>query len=111
MIRLKSNVTPHPSWAMAVALQVAEGVYADLAGAELIVTSGMEGLHVSGSLHLSGKAVDLRIVHVPEARWDAIVEALRARLPNYRVVLERTPPPALVNTLQWAPHIHLAMPP
>lgn len=111
MMRLKSDVVPHPSWALPVALQVAEGVYADLAAAELIVTSGTEGVHVSGSAHEQGRAVDLRIIHVPHDRWEAIVQALKARLPKYTVVLERTPPLNLGETDFWAPHIHLAIPP
>lgn len=110
MIRLKSNVVPHPSWAIPVALQVAEGVFMDVAAAELIVTSGIEGQHVSGSAHSLGKAVDLRILHVREDRWDTIIQALKARLPRYIIQLERTPPTALVDTRFWAPHIHLATP-
>lgn len=110
MIRLKPDVIPHPSWAMSLALQVAEGVFAEIGGAELVITSGVEGKHVSTSVHPAGEAVDLRIIHVPEDKWDAVVQALKARLPRYIVQLERTPPPALDETSFWAPHIHLAVP-
>lgn len=110
MLRLNPDVIPHPAWAVAVALQVAEGVYADLAGAELVITSGMEGPHVSGSAHFDGRAVDLRVKHVPEARWDALEAAMKARLPQYSVKLERKPPSRLKDASHWAPHLHVEAP-
>ena len=89
------------------ALFVAERVFQDVAGTDVVVTSGREGTHIPTSFHPSGRAVDLRLKHVERDRWDVIHQALRARLPQYTVLLEVTPPAELVNREQWAPHLHI----
>lgn len=64
------------------------------------ITSGRDGLHKAGSLHYVGRAIDLRTRDLTDAEGDALVTALRWRLPRqYDVVDERTK--------AGAPHIHV----
>lgn len=107
MIRLNQNVKPLPVHAIPMALQVAEGVWHDFGSNELTVTSLTEGKHVSGSLHPTGMAVDLRIRHFPASRWDDVADALKRCLPGYDVRLERQPPAGLEDSSSWGPHIHV----
>ena len=89
------------------ALFIAEKVFAALASADVIVTSGREGQHILTSLHQVGRAVDLRLKHIPQDRWEAMYQALKDQLPQYLVLLEVEPPATLVDTSQWAPHLHI----
>lgn len=71
---------------MAIAAVIAERVYA-AQGAELMITSGVEGKHMAGSLHYKGMALDLRLP--PAAKIPATVLALRGSLAEqFDVVLE-----------------------
>jgi len=59
-------------------------------GSPLVLTSGLEGEHMEGSLHYEGKAVDVRTWHI-EGREDEVVSKLIEKLPDYfDVVLEPT---------------------
>ena len=89
------------------ALFIAESVFHDVAGTEVVVTSGREGTHIPKSFHPLGRAVDLRLKHIGRSSWDVLYQTLRARLPQYTVLLEVTPPAELVNRAQWAPHLHI----
>ncbi len=76
----------HPE--MLVALQVAEGVYAEY-GTQCVVTGAKDGKHGRGSLHYKGYAVDLRTRTVPEVMREAVAGVLRERLgAEFDVVLE-----------------------
>lgn len=70
------------------AIVVAEGVYGEH-GAELVITSANDGMHMTGSLHNSGNAVDFRIRNLKEADKSIVAKKIRERLGNsYDVVLE-----------------------
>ena len=88
------------------ALFVAEDVFKGV-DAPVVVTSGREGQHIETSLHPVGRAVDLRITHIPSIRWGALHKVLTFRLPQYIILLETTPPAGLSDVTQWAPHIHI----
>lgn len=89
------------------ALAVAEDVFDKLAQAEVIVTSGREGQHILASLHQVGRAVDIRIKHLPRDLWETIHQALLTRLSQYVILLELAPPDGLADVTRWAPHIHI----
>lgn len=79
---------------LTLALMAAQPLYA-AAGAEMVVTSVVEGRHSRGSLHYAGQALDLRTRDLaPDARRrlrDSLADALGG---DFDVVLE-------------ADHIHL----
>lgn len=59
-------------------------------GAEMVITSGIDGNHSRGSIHYSGGAVDLRIWNIPEdKRKEAVKEMKEALGPDFDIVLER----------------------
>ena len=71
-----------------LALIVAQQVYRDR-NDRLTITSGTDGVHMAGSKHYSGNAVDLRLPQNPSIRAD-VVGQLRLRLNrDYDVVLEK----------------------
>jgi len=63
-----------------------------LNGQELVVTSGIDGIHSAGSLHLFGLAVDFRTYYFPsQMQKELVLKELKESLgSNYDVVLERT---------------------
>lgn len=76
---------------MAIAALVAEDVYRD-AGRELVITSACDGVHMPGSLHGSGRALDLRTraAGIQEQEAERIARRLRAALgEQFDVVVER----------------------
>ena len=107
MLRFKADVALGLVPEIWGALFVAERVFQDVAGTEVVVTSGREGTHIPKSFHPLGRAVDLRLKHVERGSWGVIHQTLRARLPQYTVLLEITPPVELSNPAQWAPHLHV----
>ena len=91
MIRIKQGVRLsglRPE--ILLAATVAESVWAAHGAAELVITSGIDGKHKSGSKHALGLALDFRThnIGVPEARRAAVLE-LKDRLgAEYDVLLE-----------------------
>lgn len=87
---------------MVLAIVVAEQVYShSQADLDLVVTEATGGQHMVGSLHASGRAVDLRTRDVSPVMLPVIVSELRSRLgENYDVVLETV-----------SPHIHVEFDP
>lgn len=68
-----------------LALQVADTILA-LSGADLVVTSAIDGTHTRASLHYTGCAVDLRR---PAIRAAEIVQELKEALgADFDVILE-----------------------
>ena len=107
MIRFKPNVQLGFVPEIWGALSIAEDIYDKLAQADVVVTSGREGQHILTSLHQVGRAVDIRIKHLPHNLWETIHQALLTRLPQYVILLEVTPPDGLADVTRWAPHIHI----
>lgn len=86
---IKPGVAWNPSAEMARASGIAASIYAAL-GVPFVITSGTDGTHITGSLHYSGNAMDLR-------RWDldakgktglAVSQLESALGSNFDVVLE-----------------------
>lgn len=77
---------------MAIAALIAERLYA-AHGAELMITSGVEGQHMVGSLHYKGLAIDLRLPDWPANNpitASTVVSGLRSSLgAQFDVVLEK----------------------
>ena len=83
---------------LVLALIVCEDVYNEV-GTDLVVTSIIDGMHSSGSLHYTGSAVDLRIRNLPQGRAEAVRDEIAERLGgDFDVVLE-------------ADHLHLEFQP
>lgn len=81
MIELKAGVKLHPDTHPRIleALARAESVFTRW-HLRVVVTSWADSVHKKDSLHYSGRAIDLRIHHVPEKSRDAIVTALATAL-------------------------------
>jgi hypothetical protein len=62
-------------------------VYAENSEKHCVITSITDGQHKPGSLHHTGRAIDLRLP-VNTAMIGPIVATLRSRLPGYDVVPE-----------------------
>lgn len=88
-VSYKAGVKGPPSALIAGAISVADQVYAS-AGAQLVVTSLRDGVHMPGSLHYSGNAVDLRIRDLNQGQLGMILQGLRSRLSGqgFDVILE-----------------------
>jgi len=55
----------------------------------VVITSALDGQHMQGSFHYSGRALDFRTRHIPEADRQAVAQKIRDGLPSgYDVVLE-----------------------
>lgn len=75
------------SWRMFFAAIAAEKVYQKF-GAELVITAGVDGKHMEGSLHYKGLALDLRTFNL-KGYETQVAEELRKELgDDYDVVLE-----------------------
>jgi len=73
-----------------LAITEAREVYREL-GADLIITSLLDGKHMPGSFHYKGLAVDLRTRHLTKPDRALAAARLRVALgPEYDVVLEKT---------------------
>ena len=85
---IKPGVKLLPATAWAVAIPIIFEVFRDFEAAP-VITSGVEGKHMPGSLHYVGKAFDFRIRHVqPDCRIE-LTAALQAALGDeFDVILE-----------------------
>jgi hypothetical protein len=89
MIRLKPGASvdgtrPVLWWGVAIAAQVFEAH-----GADLVITSGTDGVHKPGSIHYEGEAFDARSHSLPdEIKSAVLVELGRALGPDWDVILE-----------------------
>lgn len=71
-----------------LAIWVADEVYHDY-GAELVITSLVDGRHSHTSLHYCGNAVDVRIRNLPPEKQEPVRTEIKARLnKHYDVILE-----------------------
>ena len=85
-MKIKEGVILSESSAIPIALQIIEPILKKH-GQELVITSMMDGQHMTGSKHYEGQAVDLRIWDLHHK--DSCVSKMRTALgENYDVVLE-----------------------
>ncbi len=72
------------------ALGFADAVHQQLAGSELVVTSGLDGQHMENSLHYVGLAADVRTRDTPENLVRAMRHFLREHLTprGFQVIYE-----------------------
>lgn len=71
------------------AMQIADDVSQQLTGLEMVVTSCIDGAHMSKSLHYQGKAFDMRTRIYTKGQVEAIVDELFVRLgDDYDVIDE-----------------------
>ena|SRR5581483_8382128 len=91
MLKLKAGVKPEATWAILLAIQVADAVFTKF-GYDCVLTSLMDGTHGANSLHTRDglcRAVDIRTKQVQRQHLvlmkNAISDALGA---DYDIVLE-----------------------
>lgn len=85
---IKRGVRLHPANAWAIAMPIIHEVYRDF-GYTVVLTSGVDGKHKSGSLHSEGKAHDFRTHHVKREDLYALVGTIQDALGNeFDVLLE-----------------------
>ena len=78
MIRLNPDVRLGLCPEIVLALVIAQGVYQEIGGgqaggADVVVTSATDGTHLAPNhCHYRGRAVDLRVRHVPRERWESL---------------------------------------
>lgn len=85
---IKPGVKLHPATVWAVAIPV---IFEVFRGFEVtpVITSGIDGHHMPGSLHYVGQAFDFRTRHVPAGDQAALVAHLKDALgEEFDVVLE-----------------------
>ena len=87
---------------MLLAVMVAAGAYQDHGADDLVITEGSGGKHMVGSLHVSGRAVDIRTSNLPASSPPDVVAGVirRALGPDWDVVWE--PEPAHIH-IEWQP--------
>ncbi len=85
MILIKSNVRPRALW-----IVVAVANQAQIEGRTVVITSGNDSTHKTGSLHYSGNAIDIRSKSFESAAAKhAFLAAVLKRLgPGYEGFLE-----------------------
>ena len=95
MIKFKQGVsvtTLAPQIILAIA--VAESVYKEITGTNLIITSGCDGQHLPNSKHYLGLAVDLRTKHLGRDRKVMVLTKLKECLgAEYLVLFENVDQP------------------
>jgi uncharacterized protein YcbK (DUF882 family) len=64
----------------AIAMFVVDGVYKRVAGIEMTVTAGTDGVHKEGSLHYVGLAFDSRTKDVSPEKLDLLLQEIRTAL-------------------------------
>ena len=76
-----------------LAIQVAEAVWQKYGADVLWITSVNDSGHKRDSFHYEGRAVDLRVRHLPKPLWETVRNELSAALgPEFDVILELDPP-------------------
>ena len=96
-MRFKNGVYLDIQPEMAKGLPLIDAAYSDLGlDTECVVTSANDGRHMDGSLHMVGRAVDLRTRDLHEEVIRRLANALRKRLNGsdiinrpYQVVVEK----------------------
>ncbi len=84
MIRIKAGVTPKNLVIAAAAANVAQ-----IQGLTVVITSGTDGKHMTGSRHYTGEALDFRTSNLKSAQLQDFIEALRVRLgAGYQIIRE-----------------------
>lgn len=85
MIRMKDGVEPRSFWILAAVSDVS-----DYMTVPIIITSGTDGKHMTGSKHYTGEAVDIRSRNMTPLQRDYFVKALQERLGlDYQVIVEK----------------------
>ena len=86
MLKVKNGVTPKNLQIACAAINAVAQLSADY---NIIITSGTDGVHMEGSKHYTGDALDLRISNIPKDQLQRYIKALKGRLgPDFDVVLE-----------------------
>lgn len=58
-------------------------------GEEMVITSGLEGLHMQGSLHYVGRAIDIRLPFKENNKNEWVVSVIQVALgKDFDVILE-----------------------
>ena len=87
-MRIKEGVNLEGvQWQLFKAAIIAESIYQKY-GAECVITSGNDGSHKEGSLHYSGKALDLRTWNLHGREVQVCAELKKALGDEYDVILE-----------------------
>lgn len=84
MIKVKSGVAPHN-------LIIAAGIAntAQELGLELVITSGTDSVHMKGSKHYTGDALDMRTSNLTPEQLKAVMASIQARLGKaYQLIRE-----------------------
>lgn len=85
---IKKGVKLHPATVWSVAMPIIFQIYTDF-GVTPVITSGMDGKHMPGSLHFGGLAFDFRTRHVGAAELPQLVAQITEALGDeFDVVLE-----------------------
>lgn len=77
MLKVQRHVTPKSLMIAAAAINAATQLNAEW---DVIITHGMDGQHMEGSLHYEGAAIDLRISNIPQHMRASYIATLKARL-------------------------------
>lgn len=92
MIKVKTTVRPFNLWIVCAFVNAALelGLLSYVDGAEnLVITSGTDGVHKSGSMHAAGWAVDFRTKNLTPAEKHGLRDKVKARLgAAYDAILE-----------------------
>lgn len=88
-MRLKPGVVLSLGAPMARVLSLIDSTYEKVTGLEMVITSGSDGVHMTGSRHYTGEAIDLRIMALDVKDKIRLRSALASVLGvNFDVVLE-----------------------
>jgi hypothetical protein len=84
MLTIKTGVTPR---SLTIAAAIANT--ADDLKLPLVITSGTDGVHMSGSFHYTGDALDMRTRNLTKAQIKSVIAALKSHLGiEYELILE-----------------------
>lgn len=75
MLKVKTGVKPKNLLIMAGLANTSEKL-----GLTLVITSGTDGVHMSGSKHYNGDAIDVRISNLKTAELRSVLTDLTSRL-------------------------------